>query len=185
LVGITIGQESAAARATSEDTVTALHEAIGVMSFICDYAQSGDAQGFNAADAYEGAPPQFCAFHYRGQAETGRLDAQLREEVSGGPGVAKIIQHQIGRGSTFQVVRTEPGGYDTEQRLKEHSGPGLPGAVVRGGDGGGAGQVQPAPGCPVREGRYEHGWESAAAEGLAANAKAQPDAAAWTRAEVG
>ena len=59
LVGITIGQESAAARATSEDTVTALHEAIGVMSFICDYAQSGDAQGFNAADAYEGAPPQF------------------------------------------------------------------------------------------------------------------------------
>jgi hypothetical protein len=52
--GITIGQEAAAARATSEDTVTALREAIGVISSVCDYAQSDDAQGFNAADAWLG-----------------------------------------------------------------------------------------------------------------------------------
>src|SRR2546429_2742634 len=52
--GITIGQEAAAARATSEDTVTALHEAIGVLSSVCDYAQSNDAQGFNAADTWLG-----------------------------------------------------------------------------------------------------------------------------------
>ena len=52
--GIIIGQEAAAARATSEDTVTALHGAIGVISSVCDYAQSYDAQGFNAADAWLG-----------------------------------------------------------------------------------------------------------------------------------
>src|SRR5258708_749531 len=37
-----------------EDGVTALHEAIGVISSVCDYAQSDDAQGFNAADAWLG-----------------------------------------------------------------------------------------------------------------------------------
>jgi hypothetical protein len=52
--GITIGQEASAARATAEDTVTALHEAIGVISSVCDYAQSSDAQGFNAADTWLG-----------------------------------------------------------------------------------------------------------------------------------
>jgi Bifunctional DNA primase/polymerase, N-terminal/SNF2-related domain/YspA, cpYpsA-related SLOG family len=52
--GIIGGQEAAAARATGEDTVTALHEAIGVISSVCDYAQSDDAQGFNAADAWLG-----------------------------------------------------------------------------------------------------------------------------------
>ena len=85
------------------------------------------------------------------------------------------------------MVRTEPGGYDTEQRLKEHS-------AVR---------DCPEPSCVAAmeaervrsnqrraaryaEGRYERGWESAAAEGLAANAKAQPDAVAWTwEAEAG
>ena len=52
--GIIIGQEAAAARATGDDTVTALQEAIGVISSVCDYAQSDDAQGFNAADAWLG-----------------------------------------------------------------------------------------------------------------------------------
>ena len=52
--GITIGQEAAAARATSEDTVTALRDAIGVISSVCDYAQSSDAQGFNAGDTWLG-----------------------------------------------------------------------------------------------------------------------------------
>ena len=52
--GITVGQEAAAARVTSEDTVIMLHEAIGVISSVCDYAQSDDAQGFNAADAWLG-----------------------------------------------------------------------------------------------------------------------------------
>ena len=52
--GIIVGQEAAAARTTGEDTVTALHEAIGVISSVCDYAQSNDAQGFNAADAWLG-----------------------------------------------------------------------------------------------------------------------------------
>jgi hypothetical protein len=52
--GIPVGQEPAAARATSADTVTALHEAIGVISSVCDYAQSNDAQGFNAADTWLG-----------------------------------------------------------------------------------------------------------------------------------
>src|SRR6266516_3173885 len=52
--GIIVGQDAAAARTTSEDTVTALHEAIGVISSACDYAQSNDAQGFNAADTWLG-----------------------------------------------------------------------------------------------------------------------------------
>ena len=52
--GIIIGQEAAAARATGDDAVTALREAIGVISSVCDYAQSDDAQGFNAADAWLG-----------------------------------------------------------------------------------------------------------------------------------
>jgi hypothetical protein len=41
--GIIVGQEAAAARVTSEDTVMALYEAIGVISSVCDYAQSNDA----------------------------------------------------------------------------------------------------------------------------------------------
>ena len=53
-LGIIIGQEATDARVTSENTVTALHEAIGVISSVCDYAQSDDAQGFNAADAWLG-----------------------------------------------------------------------------------------------------------------------------------
>ncbi len=52
--GIIVGQEPAADRATADDAVTALHEAIGVISSVCDYAQSDDAQGFNAADAWLG-----------------------------------------------------------------------------------------------------------------------------------
>jgi Bifunctional DNA primase/polymerase, N-terminal/SNF2-related domain/YspA, cpYpsA-related SLOG family len=52
--GIVIGQEAAANRVTSEDAITALHEAIGVILSVCDYAQSDDAQGFNAADAWLG-----------------------------------------------------------------------------------------------------------------------------------
>ncbi len=52
--GITIGQEAAAARATGDNAVTALREAIGVISSVCDYAQSDDAQGFNAADTWLG-----------------------------------------------------------------------------------------------------------------------------------
>ena len=51
--GITIGQQAAADRATGEDTVTALQQAIGVISSVCDYAQD-DAQGFSAADAWLG-----------------------------------------------------------------------------------------------------------------------------------
>ena len=54
MVGIIAGQQAAAARVTSADAVTALHEAIGVISSVCDYAQSYDAQGFNAADAWLG-----------------------------------------------------------------------------------------------------------------------------------
>lgn len=52
--GIIAGQQAAAARATGADAVTMLHEAIGVISSVCDYAQSDDAQGFNAADAWLG-----------------------------------------------------------------------------------------------------------------------------------
>jgi hypothetical protein len=48
------GQGAAAARAAGEDTVTALREAVGVFSSVCDYAQSDDARGFNAADAWLG-----------------------------------------------------------------------------------------------------------------------------------
>src|SRR5215470_8875340 len=54
MAGITTGQQATAARVTSEDTVTTLREAIGVISSVCDYAQSDDAQGFNAADAWLG-----------------------------------------------------------------------------------------------------------------------------------
>ena len=52
--GIIVGQQAAAARATGDDAVAALREAIGVISSVCDYAQSDDAQGFNAADAWLG-----------------------------------------------------------------------------------------------------------------------------------
>lgn len=138
---------------------------------------------------YEGAPNQFCAFHYRGHADPGRLDARLREEASGGSHAAKIVQAQIARGGTVRVTRTEPGGYDTERRLKQH----------------GASRDCPEPDCVARaqaaaaravghkaarraesqHGFYaagappvsvEHGWERAAAEALG---KAGPDAATW------
>jgi SNF2-related domain len=52
--GIIAGQQAAAARATGDDAVAALRDAIGVISSVCDYAQSDDAQGFNAADAWLG-----------------------------------------------------------------------------------------------------------------------------------
>ena len=52
--GIIAGQQAAAARATGDDVVAALHEATGVISSVCDYAQSDDARGFNAADAWLG-----------------------------------------------------------------------------------------------------------------------------------
>jgi hypothetical protein len=129
---------------------------------------------------YEGAPDRFCAFHYRGHADPGRLDARLREEASGNSHAAKIIQYQIGRGGTFKVVGTEPGGYETEQRLKQH----------------GASRDCPEPDCQARaeaqrernlarmreryaQARHEHGWESAAAAALGAP-KAQADAATWS-----
>ena len=134
---------------------------------------------------YEGAPDQFCAFHYTGHAEPGRLDVRLREEASGKGKAAKILQYQIGRGGAFKVTGTEPGGYETERRRKGH----------------GASRDCPEPECQARaaaqmernlarqreryaEGRHENGWESAAAGGLAAAAKAQAgaqaDAATWS-----
>lgn len=130
---------------------------------------------------YEGAPDRLCAFHYTGHAEAGRLDARLREEAAGNGRAAKIIKYQIARGGTFKVVGTEPGGYADERRVKQHS----------------ARRDCPEPDCVAAtaaiaqraaerkaaryaEGRHEHGWESAAAAGLAAHAKAQADAATWS-----
>jgi hypothetical protein len=130
---------------------------------------------------YEGAPDRFCAFHYRGHAEPGRLDARLREEASGKSQAAKIMQHQINSGGGFRVTKTEPGGYERERALKDH----------------GASKDCPEPECQARwaaeyerhlarnrerkaEYRTERGWESAAAEGLAANAKPERDAASWS-----
>ena len=51
---ITIGQQAAAGRATSDQTVAALQQAMGVISSVCDYAQQLDARGFSAADAWLG-----------------------------------------------------------------------------------------------------------------------------------
>ena len=51
---ITTGQQAAAGRATSDHTVAALRQAMGVISSVCDYAQQLDARGFNAADAWLG-----------------------------------------------------------------------------------------------------------------------------------
>jgi hypothetical protein len=51
---IIAGQDAASDRTTGDDTITALHDAIGVISSVCDYAQELDAQGFNAADAWLG-----------------------------------------------------------------------------------------------------------------------------------
>ncbi len=44
----------AAAGTTADGTPGALHEAIGVISSVCDYAQKDDGRGFNAADAWLG-----------------------------------------------------------------------------------------------------------------------------------
>ena len=51
---IMIGQQAAADRATDEATVTALQQAMAVISAVCDYAQELDARGFSAADAWLG-----------------------------------------------------------------------------------------------------------------------------------
>ena len=51
---ITAGQQAAAGRATSDQTVAALRQAMGVISSVCDYAQQLDARGFSAADAWLG-----------------------------------------------------------------------------------------------------------------------------------
>ncbi len=51
---IIAGQQAAADRATGDDAVAGLHQAISVISSVCDYAQELDARGFNAADAWLG-----------------------------------------------------------------------------------------------------------------------------------
>jgi len=51
---ILTGQQPAAERATAADAVEAVHQAIGVISAVCDYAQELDARGFSAADAWLG-----------------------------------------------------------------------------------------------------------------------------------
>ena len=51
---IIVGQQAAAGRATDDDTVAGLHQAMGVISSVCDYAQELDARGFSAADAWLG-----------------------------------------------------------------------------------------------------------------------------------
>ena len=51
---IIAGQQAAADRATGEATVTALQQAMTVISAVCDYAQELDARGFSAADAWLG-----------------------------------------------------------------------------------------------------------------------------------
>jgi superfamily II DNA or RNA helicase len=48
------GQEPAADRVTDDGTVAALRDAMAVISSVCDYAESRDAQGFNAADTWLG-----------------------------------------------------------------------------------------------------------------------------------
>jgi hypothetical protein len=47
---ILTGQQPAE-RATGANAVTALHQAIGVISAVCDYAQELDTRGFSVADA--------------------------------------------------------------------------------------------------------------------------------------
>ena len=42
---ILIGQQPAAERATSDDTVAAVHQAIGVISAVCDYARNWTRAG--------------------------------------------------------------------------------------------------------------------------------------------
>ena len=51
---ILVGQQAGADRATGEEIVAVLHEAVGVISSVCDYAQQLDARGFSAADAWLG-----------------------------------------------------------------------------------------------------------------------------------
>ena len=51
---IIVGQQAAADRATDDDTVAGLQQAMGVISSVCDYAQELDARGFSAADAWLG-----------------------------------------------------------------------------------------------------------------------------------
>ena len=51
---IVAGQQAAAARATGDDAVTALQQAIGVISVRLRLRAGTDAQGFNAADAWLG-----------------------------------------------------------------------------------------------------------------------------------
>ena len=51
---IIAGQQAAADRATDDDTVAGLQQAMGVISSVCDYAQELDARGFSAADAWLG-----------------------------------------------------------------------------------------------------------------------------------
>jgi predicted GIY-YIG superfamily endonuclease len=118
---------------------------------------------------YAGAPAYKTAGHYTGWAAD--VDARLAEHASGQG--ARLTQVQLERGGTWRLADVQPGGRTDERRLKQH------GAARR---------------CPIcrteaeAELAHEHGWESAAAEGLAANAKAQaqPDAATWEpEAEAG
>lgn len=70
---------------------------------------------------YEGADSQFCAYHYTGHAEPGRLATRLAEQASGGPRAAKIVQHQIRNGGQVILADLEPGGYDRERQLKRNT----------------------------------------------------------------
>lgn len=67
----------------------------------------------------EGAPAGSTAQHYIGSSPEYRLQARIREELSGCAAAAVIMQHVIAAGIACEVVRTWPGGRKRERQIKE------------------------------------------------------------------
>jgi hypothetical protein len=133
---ILTGQQPAAQRATGDDTVAAVHQAIGVISAVCDYAQELDARGFSAADAWLGhvlaqMPPGLWSDSaaltawdmlrkYRGQLSTAGIDYDQLPRPAGADEL-EADQREQARDQVRQDAREHARQWREQQYRQAHS----------------------------------------------------------------
>ena len=121
---IDIGQMPAAGRTTDDNTVAALHGALGGISSVCDYAQRNDAQGFNAADTWLGhVLAQMPAGLWSDDAALAAWD--MLRKYRGQLASAGIDYDQLPRpagADELEAGRREEARERARQRAREHAG---------------------------------------------------------------
>jgi hypothetical protein len=105
------------------DAVPALHDAIGVISSVCDYARELDAQGFNAADTWLGhVLAQMPAGAWTGEEALAAWD--MLRKYRGQLATAGIDYHQLPRpagAAELDAGRREEARERARQRAREHA----------------------------------------------------------------